>query len=146
MDNNSNFSSPEYNNSSVAQTYRTVSGLANDTRYYWRVRAYNGVWGNWSAVRNFVTASWQASISGPSLLTQGARGNWAANPSGGTYQWWIRSGSGAWSSAGTGRVYIKIMGTSSFELKVGVTKNGVTKYATHDVFSFGGGGCLDCIP
>ena len=146
VDNNNNFSSPVYNNSSVAQTYRTVSSLANDTRYYWRVRAYNGVWGNWSAVRNFVTVTWSASIGGPSLLTPGTRGNWTANPSGGTYQWWVRSGSGAWSSAGTFRTYVKIMGTNSFELKVDVTKNGVTKDATHDVFSSGGGGCLDCIP
>jgi hypothetical protein len=57
VDNNSNFSSPEYLNSDVpAGTLAvTTSALPNGT-YYWRVRARqaNGTtWGGWSVVDSF---------------------------------------------------------------------------------------------
>jgi len=49
VDNNSDFSSPVYYVQSLSSHY-SVPDLADDTRYWWRVRAYNGCegWGSWN--------------------------------------------------------------------------------------------------
>lgn len=57
VDNNSNFSSPEYNSSTLEPltlSHTVPVTLANGT-WYWRARAYGGgVWGSWSASDVFV--------------------------------------------------------------------------------------------
>lgn len=56
IDNNSDFSSVTLEQSVTASTY-AVSGLADGTTFYWRVRAQNGCgYGSWSASRFFSTA------------------------------------------------------------------------------------------
>ncbi len=49
VDNNSNFSSPE-KDAQPLSSYYNASGLADGTRYWWRVRAHNSCgWGNWNS-------------------------------------------------------------------------------------------------
>jgi hypothetical protein len=53
VDNNSNFDSPEIDVQPASSGY-SASGLASETAYYWRARAYNSCgWGNWSVTRSF---------------------------------------------------------------------------------------------
>ena len=53
---NSNMSSPVVNQSGITGTSFQVTGLENDTQYYWRVRAVNaGGTSDWSATWNFTT-------------------------------------------------------------------------------------------
>ncbi|MBZ0292534.1 MAG: terpene cyclase/mutase family protein [Anaerolineae bacterium] len=60
VDNNANFSSPEYNNDTIPNSIlkATTPSLPNGT-YFWRVRAKraNGSWGGWSRVDSFVINS-----------------------------------------------------------------------------------------
>ncbi|MFC5270243.1 LamG-like jellyroll fold domain-containing protein [Adhaeribacter terreus] len=50
----SNFQSPEANISNITTLSRSVTGLANNTQYFWRVKAFNASGeSNWSAVRSF---------------------------------------------------------------------------------------------
>ena len=55
VDNNSNFSSPEINDSSITSSNYTATSPFPDGTYYWRVKARNsaGLWGNWSSIWNF---------------------------------------------------------------------------------------------
>ncbi|MGA9364840.1 MAG: LamG-like jellyroll fold domain-containing protein [Bacteroidota bacterium] len=55
---NSSFSSTVLNQSGITSTSYTVSGLANNTTYYWRVNATNAVaTSNWSSTWSFTTIS-----------------------------------------------------------------------------------------
>ena len=57
VDNNSNFGSPEVDAQLTPSNY-SVSGLADGTIYYWRVRAHNSCgWGSWSPIWQFATPS-----------------------------------------------------------------------------------------
>lgn len=80
VDNNSNFSSPEATYQPVSSA-QSVSGLAELTTYYWRVRAYNncGGWGSYSSSRSFTTAS--AGCDPPAAPTVMSPPNGAANVS-----------------------------------------------------------------
>jgi len=66
VDDNSNFSSPAYDQSR-ASSYITISGLDLETRYYWRVRSVNSCGPSaWTNVWDFVT---QSLISGAEDIT-----------------------------------------------------------------------------
>jgi len=57
VDNNSNFPSPEKDITGItSSSYDISSGLQNNNKYYWRIRAINncGVYGNYSSSRNFI--------------------------------------------------------------------------------------------
>ena len=69
VDNSSSFSSPNVNTSTTS-SQRSVSGLSENTKYYWRVRAKNSCGdGSWSNVRNFTTEN-NATL--PSIVTYDA--------------------------------------------------------------------------
>ena len=55
VDNNSDFSSPEINDSTITSSSYTATTSLTDARYYWRVKAQIsvGLWGDWSNVWNF---------------------------------------------------------------------------------------------
>lgn len=58
VDNNSNFSSPEYSSTTGKVTSKKVTGLSPGVTYYWRVKCeylyiFSWVWSNWSGARNF---------------------------------------------------------------------------------------------
>jgi hypothetical protein len=54
----SNFSNTVVNQSGITSTNKTMNGLANNTKYYWRVMATNaGGTSNWSNTWNFTTKS-----------------------------------------------------------------------------------------
>ena len=54
----SNFSTTVYNQSGITGTSRPVTGLMNNTTYYWRVNASNAVGTSaYSSVRNFTTGA-----------------------------------------------------------------------------------------
>ena len=56
VDNSSGFTSPAYNETGIAGTSRTATGLAANTLYYARVRAHNSAgWGSWSNNDTFTT-------------------------------------------------------------------------------------------
>ena len=58
VDNNSDFSSPYYNQAGLTATEQAVSGLANGTTYHWRVNATNsGGTSAYSSVWSFTTAT-----------------------------------------------------------------------------------------
>ncbi len=67
VDNNSDFSSPEYEKQNVvAPPFSPLTDLAANTKFYWRVRGANGSeLGNWSAVRYFRTALQPAGLISP---------------------------------------------------------------------------------
>jgi hypothetical protein len=67
VDNNSDFSSPIFNQADIASTSQAVSGLSEGTTYYWRIKASNScdVEGSWSAIAGFTTLI--SSIGTPSL-------------------------------------------------------------------------------
>jgi hypothetical protein len=69
VDNNSNFGSPEINQTTTNASYTHGSALALGT-YYWRVRAQNSCdWGGWSSTRSFVSSA--VTPSPPSLVSPG---------------------------------------------------------------------------
>lgn len=60
VDNNSNFASPEFENSALGPNDLSVTTTPlPDGNYYWRVRARreNGTWGNWSKADSFIIRS-----------------------------------------------------------------------------------------
>jgi glucose/arabinose dehydrogenase len=59
VDNNSNFSSPEYFNDTLDEnTLAVYTTPLQNGRYYWRVRARraDGTWGSWSTAETFIVA------------------------------------------------------------------------------------------
>ena len=63
------FSSFVYNQSGLSSTSKQISGLQNNTKYYWRVSATNSYGtSNWSAVWNYETV-----INCPSIVSHGGR-------------------------------------------------------------------------
>jgi hypothetical protein len=67
VDDNSDFSSPLFNQGSLASTLQLVAGLSEGTNYYWRTKAVNscGVNGPWSSTNSFTTLI--SSIAAPVL-------------------------------------------------------------------------------
>lgn len=64
----SNFAGLVLDKSDITQTSYALSGLSNQTKYYWRVRAKNtGGFGDWSTISSFITIvaapQWPALIS-----------------------------------------------------------------------------------
>lgn len=57
VDDNSDFSSPLFNQGSLASTLQPVEGLSEGTNYFWRIKAVNscGVEGPWSSGYSFTT-------------------------------------------------------------------------------------------
>jgi hypothetical protein len=57
VDDNNDFSSPLFNQGSLASTSQPVEGLSEGTNYYWRTKAVNscGVEGPWSSGNSFAT-------------------------------------------------------------------------------------------
>jgi len=69
----SDFSSTVVNESGITSTTKAISGLQNNTTYYWRVNANNtGGTSNWSAIWNFKTIALIAGIPNLSSPLQGA--------------------------------------------------------------------------
>lgn len=81
IDNNSNFSSPEFENNNLTASQYTPSTNMSEMIYYWRVRAYNGsVWSSWSS-------AWSVGIditppaAPTNLLANGGNPSpWTSNP------------------------------------------------------------------
>lgn len=69
LDDDVGFSSPFVSDSTLTILQRQVAGLANNTLYYWKVRAksYAGGWGAYATARTFTTSSAIPSV--PTLLT-----------------------------------------------------------------------------
>ncbi|MBN1950953.1 MAG: T9SS type A sorting domain-containing protein [Bacteroidales bacterium] len=67
VDNNDNFSSPEYYKDDVSGTSQSVTGLSEGTTYYWRSKAVNGCGteGPWSSVNDFTTTISSVAIPAP---------------------------------------------------------------------------------
>jgi photosystem II stability/assembly factor-like uncharacterized protein len=66
IDNNSNFSSPEYDETVATNSYTPNPQLNDFTEYWWKVRAKDGSFtGNWSSTRKVTVQS----LSAPDLLT-----------------------------------------------------------------------------
>jgi hypothetical protein len=131
----SSFSTTHTNNDNITSTSKAVSGLSQGRKYYWRVRAYNGKWGNWSSVRHFTTFQqlFSVSISGDEVLEPGEPGTWTAvvrnaPPGSRSYQWETSINEGStWVAGGTQSSYTtKMMGAESLWLKVTVTSGGQT--------------------
>jgi uncharacterized repeat protein (TIGR01451 family) len=68
----------------LTDTFKSISGLLNSTQYYWRVRAKNiGGWSNWSDTWSFTTI-----IAAPGAPLLVAPANSAANqPTSAMFQW-----------------------------------------------------------
>ncbi len=72
VDDNSDFSSPVYDNSGIVSTSQYVSGLGANTTYYWRVNATNGGGtSGWSAHWSFTTGPVTPSAPGLSAPANG---------------------------------------------------------------------------
>ncbi|MCE1189353.1 MAG: T9SS type A sorting domain-containing protein [Ignavibacteria bacterium] len=73
----STFATTLVNDSTVTTTSKQISGLANNTKYYWRVNAKNATGtSSWSDVWNFTTATAQTGLvyDLPLVITDGAGG------------------------------------------------------------------------
>ena len=81
---NSDLSAPIFNQSNITSTSQQVSGLANNTTYYWHVNATNaGGTSAWSLAWNFTTLS--SSLPAPTLASP-ANGA-TAQPTSLSFQW-----------------------------------------------------------
>jgi hypothetical protein len=93
LDNNADFSSPVID-ATMAGTSRYVAGLAENTKYYWRVRGINPAGnGNFSATRSFTTAP--ASPPPPPLASP--NGGAVCQPTSLTLDWSNASGAASYS-------------------------------------------------
>ncbi len=90
VDDNSDFSSPVLDQNDITLSeFTPVSNLAPNTKYYWRVRAYNAVGDDspWSASRTFRTAILPPTLLGPSgaLLNKHPPFTWEGVPGAASY-------------------------------------------------------------
>ena len=78
VDNNSNFSSPFYDQSGLSGTSKHITGHAAGTQYYWRVRASNEAGSSaWSNVRTHTVNPATPSVSG-SIQSSNPKLTWSA--------------------------------------------------------------------
>jgi hypothetical protein len=89
VDNNSDLSSPYYDQSGLTATSQLVNGLNINTTYYWRVNATNSIGtSSWSSVWSFTTT-----MEAPGIPTLSSPGNGVTcQPSSLTLQWNAVSG------------------------------------------------------
>ncbi len=81
VDNNADFSTPEFNQSAIATTTQTTSALLDGT-YNWRVRAVDnsGLAGNWTASRTLIIDTQAPTITYNYPTAGGQTGWYNANP------------------------------------------------------------------
>jgi hypothetical protein len=87
IDDNSDFSSPVYDNENLDDTIELPEGFLNhNTQYYWRTcyQDNRGAWSNWSTPTTFTTLSSGVQEFILTTSVQG-QGNVTLNPSGGVY-------------------------------------------------------------
>ena len=67
---NSSFTSPVHEETGITSTQRQISGLSNNTTYYWRISASNSSGTSaWSSTWNFTTESAGSAPDPPTLLS-----------------------------------------------------------------------------
>ena len=96
---NSNFSSPIINDSNIIGTSYAFNGLANNQKYYWKVRGVSSNnMGDWSAIWNFTTILNSAILASPSNNSLGIPviGNfvWNTIPGASSYKLEVSTNSG----------------------------------------------------
>ncbi len=143
----STFATSAYNTGGLATTSVTVSGLANLTKYFWRVNASNSAGtSSWSSVWNFTTIIAPPPAPVPSAPANGATGV-ALNP---TITWNAASGAATYrlqvsTSSGFGTTVLDSSGLAVTSVALSGLTNSTVYYWRVDASNVGGTGAWSSV-